>query len=118
MENHELNKISIAKYSDNQEILSLLILQLVKDFESSSISLKLQAHASSTLIKDQVYEALLKDVRSSKSKIHQLLYRIDVSESSIGKIRDQNDLNNFIKSLTDIVIERELKKVIIRKIYR
>ncbi len=114
----EINKISLAKFASDKEILSLLIDQLIKDFESCGIGLKLPIDASAVLIKDQIYEALLKDVHSSQSKIHQLLYRIDVSENSVGKITDQNNFKYFINSLTDIVIERELKKIITRKYYR
>ena len=117
MEHQEWHKISLAKYAADQEILSLLIKQLIKDFESCGIKLQLPFDASAFLIKEQVLEALLKDIRSSQSKIQQLLYRIDVSENSIGKITDQNNFNHFVNSLTDIVIERELKKIIIRKYY-
>ena len=118
MDDFEINKISLAKYSSNKEILSLLIHQLIKDFESCGIYLKLPIDANVELIKEYVYEALLRDVHSSQSKIHQLLYRIDVSENSVGKITDQNNFKYFINSLTDIVIERELKKIITRKYYR
>jgi hypothetical protein len=113
----EWNKITLAKYSSNQEILALLIAQLIKDFESCGVSLVLFPDSTANHIIETVFNALYKDIRSSNSKIHQLLYRIDVSESTIGQITDQNDYTHFVRSLTEVIINRELKKVLIRKNY-
>lgn len=117
MQEWELSKITLAKYSSDQEILSLLIAQLTKDFESCGIAMELELDASVQAIKNAVFKSLGNDIRSAKSKIHNLLYRIDVSENSVGQIQNNTDLNRFIDLLADVVIERELKKVLIRKHY-
>lgn len=118
MQEWELSKISLAAYSSNQEILSLLILQLTKDFQSCRIDINILPDASAPIIEDCVFNALLKETNSAHSQIQQLLYRIDVSENSIGRDTDKSNLNQFIQSLTQLVIKRELQKVLIRKYYK
>jgi hypothetical protein len=113
----EWNKISLTTYSSNKEILSLLVAQLSKDFESCKLAITIPFDASAPLIQESVFKALQKDTHSTHTQIQQLLYRIDVSEKLVEQIEDKNNLNQFIQSLTELIIKRELQKVLIRKYY-
>ncbi|MBL4624156.1 MAG: hypothetical protein JKY42_03310 [Flavobacteriales bacterium] len=46
-----------------------------------------------------------------------ILYRIDVGEDIINKKLTESDPSQFAEIITELVLERELKKVIIRNYY-
>lgn len=118
MQELEWNNISLSVYSSNQEILSLLVAQLQKDFQSSRIAIELNSSDSAPTIKEAVFNALLTDTHSTHSQIQQLLYRIDVSEKALSQIVDKNNLTQFLHALAELIIKRELQKILIRKYYQ
>jgi hypothetical protein len=61
-----------------------------------------------------IFEHLL---NNRKQDLVQFLYRVDLSENSIGRALDTDDLKQGVINLTRSILERELKKVIIRKHY-
>ena len=56
-------------------------------------------------------------IENRKQDLVQFLYRVDVNESDIGQALSGDDIIVGTKNLVKIILERELKKVIIRKYY-
>jgi hypothetical protein len=47
-----------------------------------------------------------------------ILYRIDVSDEQIKKAVNENTSEPFSEIITDLIIKRELQKVVIRQHYK
>ena len=108
----DLVKIDLEKTS--AIFIQQTINQLRKDFQSSGIELKIKKEALTyqglfTIILDQV----IRISSERPSNIERLLYRIDLSEEQIRSGIQKSSLS-FPEALSELIIKRELYKVIIR----
>lgn len=109
----------LAQYPKWQEYLQPVIAQLEKDFQTSglewnpginsasdyfSLSEKLIPHINRLL--DRHYESLL-----------QLLYRVDISEAQLKKAVSLYPEKPYPQMLAELIILRELYKVLLRTRY-
>jgi hypothetical protein len=104
----------ISPYFNNKGLLRELILQLNKDFRSAGIPLKL------LLGKRYSFEELCHDITRAfdslpMQTIFNLLYRVDVSEAQLKRGMPTNGVDSDL--LVQLIVKRELQKVVIRKIY-
>lgn len=104
----------ISPYFNNKGLLRELILQLNKDFRSAGIPLKL------LLGKGYSFEELCHDITQAfeslpMQTIFNLLYRVDVSEDQLKRGMPTNGVDSDL--LVQLIVKRELQKVVIRKIY-
>jgi hypothetical protein len=92
--------------------------QVIKDFQLFSIEIHFSGHAENAYIelRDQLIPELQKLYDQNYSKLQSLFYRIDVSEKKVRAL-NENNKRDFISGLTDLILERELVKVITRKLY-
>jgi hypothetical protein len=107
-------KIELHYFSD-KSILRELILQIRKDFELSGIALKL------LLSKQYSFNELsmiLSDgfMKMGATAMFQILYRVDVSEQQLQKGMPTPGIDT--KLIAELVIKRELQKVVLRRFYR
>jgi hypothetical protein len=95
-------------------------LQLIKDLENCGLN----ADFVRTLTAD--YETILtsvaRDVKKimagSENKLSELLYRIDISEAQIAKLmKDKRELE-FSDIIAELVIKRELQKVVLKQMFK
>jgi hypothetical protein len=92
-----------------------LILQLRKDFETSAIPIKL------LLGKRYSFEELCQIIHDAFMKagataMFQLLYRVDISEQQLQKGMPTPGIDPML--VAELVVKRELQKVVLRKMYR
>jgi hypothetical protein len=92
-----------------------LILQLRKDFETSAIPIKL------LLGKRYSFEELCQIIhdafmQAGATAMFQLLYRVDISEQQLQKGMPTPGIDPML--VAELVVKRELQKVVLRKMYR
>lgn len=94
--------------------------QIIKDFAEFSLEITFSGIAG------QFYEELyhqmfnhISDLMSeSTNRFQALLYRIDVSQKEINMYHRQSPNANYTDVLTELIIHREIKKVMIRDYFR
>ena len=67
---------------------------------------------------DQIEPHIDHLISSNRSKFLGILYRIDLSDEQIKKAVQENVSESFSSILTDLIIKRELQKVVIRDHYK
>lgn len=102
-----------------QNLFELFKEQLIKDFESSGISvdfavnLPADFNALKSLITQQIQ--YLEQYQSNRIPI--LLYRIDITEAQIKKYSHLQPELSYQALLSELIIKRILQKIILKKTY-
>jgi hypothetical protein len=94
--------------------------QLKKDFANCGLN----SDFISSLLGD--YELILEVIageiktvnKNRPNKISELLYRVDISESQLKKLTLQKPGAAFETIVAELIIKRELQKVVIHQLYR
>lgn len=103
--------MEIEKYRHDLEVIRNTALQVAKDFETYGFEVSLPVHELSAYedLMAQLIPVVDKLMRKNPEQLSQLLYRIDVSEK-------QSAAASNARELTHLILERELIKVITRKL--
>ena len=120
MSSNELSFNRLEVYKNDLEIIQLGLEQLKKDFVLAGIEFnekragKVDFPAALRWV-----EAVVKDLSTKNpDRLRNLLYRIDLEEWRIQKTaRESVDLP-FEKLVAELILMREIQKVVIRKHYR
>lgn len=101
----------------NQNLLAQLVLQVQKDFQMS-VSTEIYFYGKTAIELVQEVEGELKKIitSSSVSKLTSLLYRVDVSESEVEAIID-DDIDLYVDKMVYAILKREFQKVCIRNTF-
>ncbi|MFC2176307.1 hypothetical protein ACFLR1_05000 [Bacteroidota bacterium] len=118
MENLPLSRLDIERYMQSIELLTEVIAQINKDFQLNGFDVAFSgkgetAYAELTSELTPAIEYLLE---KQPSRFWNLLYSIDLDESKVKKILFGTEQNS-IDQLTDLILKRELQKVVIRRFY-
>ncbi|TVR74936.1 MAG: hypothetical protein EA408_01315 [Marinilabiliales bacterium] len=115
----EFSKVRVEDYRDQNEIIRLTAEQVIKDFALFGIEVKFSG--SITGAYDELFEQLdsilIDLLNSDYRKLLALLYHIDLSEKELND-RISSHQGGPSEIITEMVLERELKKVLIRKFYK
>jgi hypothetical protein len=87
-----------------------LIEQLNKDFKMANVTGSFDLKASPVQLKKELFAILLNLITKQYDDYLNLLYRIDVPESELAKLIN-NNLTNSIEEITYLVLKREYQKV-------
>jgi hypothetical protein len=87
-----------------------LIVQLNKDFQLANIAVSFEITTSPAQLKKQLFAVLLNLITNQYDDYLNLLYRIDVPESELAKLMNDN-LTSSIEEITYLVLKREYQKV-------
>ena len=104
------------KYREDEELIRLTIIQLKKDFGVHFPELLFSGRKELLFkeLAEQLAEAL-KNIRSKNpAAFKAILYRVDVTEKETAGLTVQKDCF----SLAEILIQREFKKVILRRFFK
>lgn len=109
---------AIEDYLKTPDLLRALILQLTKDFQTAQIPLTLNPDENYSFeglcdFIELVIDGHIKRVGTLKN----LLNRVDLTEKQIKKAIP-NALYSNLRLLTELIIKRELQKVVIRYWYQ
>jgi len=104
------------KYREDEELIRLTIVQLKKDFGADFPELEFSGNKKLLFqeLSLQLADAL-KIIKSRNAAVFKsILYRVDVSERETAGLTDQKNC----LALAEVIIQREFKKVIIRRFFR
>ncbi|MES2796284.1 MAG: hypothetical protein V4683_09975 [Bacteroidota bacterium] len=119
----ELPKIwreSLTQQRDISQIIKELIAQIIKDFSmfGEELHFNEEAEKSYQYLYGQL-EKYLRDGFSSRiESLYPILYRIDILEKDIKKAMTPQKHTDFLGEITELIIIKELQKVIIKRYYQ
>jgi len=99
-----LNSIAI------ENLYERLIEQLNKDFQLANVALSFDITNSPVQLKKRLFEVLLNLITNQYDDYLNLLYRIDVPESELAKLKNDH-LTTSIEEIAYLVLKREYQKV-------
>lgn len=107
---------TIANQVNTEEIIMALIKQIEKDFNFFNHQIKFTETAKENYftLYNQLESYIIAFFGKNTEKLYPILYRIDVSEKDIRAAIN----SNFISSITETIILKELQKVIIKRFYK
>ena len=108
----------ITPYLQQPDILDETVKQIIKDFNMVDITLHSFPNAVSYQeLFTAVFPHIEKLVNDNSDRFHALMYRIDISESQIKKTFEQTQDQSFSHVITDMILKREVQKVVLRKTF-
>jgi hypothetical protein len=110
---------NVAQYLNRLDLIKDTANQIIKDFDMFGMEIKFsgnQYNAYEELF-DQIEPHINKLINNNQAKFMGILYRIDLSDEQIKKAVNENTSESFSEIITDLIIKRELQKVVIRKHY-
>jgi len=110
-----LNNRQIEARIRDLEYLNATVAQLQKDFAMLDLDIQIDLTEEDPYgrFRQKMEEILQFLIERNDDKLANLLYRIDLNEDTIRQNSSEND--DFTTLLADLIIRRELMKVIIRK---
>ncbi|HET6226070.1 MAG TPA: hypothetical protein VFF27_07305 [Bacteroidia bacterium] len=110
----------VSAYINRLDLIKDTAAQVIKDFDMFGLEIKFSGNAYNAYeeLFDQIQPHMDKLISSNQQKFLGILYRIDLSEEQIKKAVKDNLSEPFSSIITDLVIKRELQKVVIRKQYK
>ena len=93
--------------------------QIKKDFDLFGMEITfsgLEANAYNELLY-QISPFISKLIESNYKRLLDLLYRIDVNESKVSALVINPTTGSLAEAISDLIIKRELQKIVIRKNY-
>jgi len=112
-----INPSELARYRHDLEVVRDTASQVIKDFGIFSIEITFSGNEQTAYeeLKQQLIPELLKLYENNYSKLQSLFYRIDLPEKKFREL-PTTDKSMFVDGLADLILERELLKVITRKL--
>lgn len=106
-------------YYNRQDLIEKVVAQLAKDFNWFNLSVTFTGNDVSP------YQELFKQIlplvdemlNDDYNKLQSLLYRIDIDSDFLNRKLRENPHTDTDEVITDLIIKRELQKVIIREMY-
>ena len=115
-----MNLKDLSPYINKPELIQETADQIIKDFEMFDMAIKFSGNAYNAYqeLYDQMEPNINELIHGNQQKFLSILYRIDVSEHQIKKAVEDNYTEPFSHIVTDLIIKRELQKVVIRHHYK
>lgn len=115
-----MNLNDISKYFNQLDLIKATADQIKKDFEMFGMEIRFSGNAYNAYeeLFDQIEPHIKKLINSNRSKFLGILYRIDLNDDHITKAVNDNSSEPFSEIITDLIIKRELQKVVIRNHYK
>lgn len=116
----DYNNIKVSKYRDKVEIIRQVAAQIEKDFYQFGFEVKFSGEPADAYneLFEQINEHVAFMLSQDYHRLVLLLYQIDLSEKEI--IRNELKYPDVDKHqlLSEMIIQRELKKVLIRNYFK
>ncbi len=116
----DFKNINISSYRNRNEIIKQVALQIEKDFAQFGMEVNFSGkiEMAYTELFSQVEEHIADLLVNDYHRLQILLYQIDLSEKKIAQTEYRYPDVPKSKVLTELIIERELKKVLIRNYFK
>jgi hypothetical protein len=109
----------IDGYRSQEEIIRLTAEQTIKDFALFGLEIEFSGNVITAYeeLFEQLNSCIVDLLNSDYRRLLSLLYHIDISERELNK-KFSTPSESVSGQLTEMILDRELKKVIIRKYYK
>lgn len=111
---------NVSAYINRLDLIKDTANQVIKDFDMFGLEIKFSGSSYNAYeeLFEQIQPYIEKLISTNMHKFMGILYRIDLSEEQIKKAVNENQSESFSVIITDLVIKRELQKVVIRQQYK
>lgn len=120
MNKPDLSASAIKKYRDDKKIIEQTAKQIVKDFALFGLDINFSEDVDYSW--QEIFVELEKQIRYlleiNSAKILSLLYQIDIPEEKIIEKADMENDRNLSDVVSEMIMERELKKVLTRLYFK
>lgn len=115
-----LNFTDLSRYINRLDLIKDTANQIIKDFDMFGMEIKFSGNAYNAYeeLFEQMEPHIKNLIENNQQKFMGILYRIDVSDVQIKKAVSENSSESFSAIVTDLIIKRELQKVVIRDHYK
>lgn len=115
-----MNFTDLSKYINRLDLIKDTAAQIIKDFDMFGMEVKFSGNAYNAYeeLFEQIEPHIDRLIHSNQSKFMGILYRIDLSDEQIKKAVRDNASESFSSIATDLIIKRELQKVVIRNHFK
>ena len=110
------NSLELIQNVEIENLYIKLIEQLNKDFQLSNLNFSFEEKISPIELKEKFSAILLNLISNSYDDYLNFLYRVDVSEKELLKIKE-TDLTSIVNQITFLVLKREYQKVWLKRNY-
>lgn len=110
----------LSTYYNRTDLLEKVVAQIQKDFNWFSFEITFSGKEESTPYQELFQQILpLVDdmLNDDYIKLMSLLYRIDIEEDFLNRRLKENAQADTDEVITDLIIKRELQKIIIKEMY-
>ena len=97
----------------SNRLLEAIIMQLNKDFYLANVNISFSKKLTLIQLYEKLENKILDLFKNEYDTYLNLIYRIDVSENKLKKLK-VNDIEQVIKTVTLLVLEREFQKILLR----
>lgn len=115
-----VNFTDLSKYFNQLDLIKDTANQIIKDFDMFGLEIKFSGNAFNAYeeLFEQIEPHINQLIISNQQKFMSILYRIDLSDEQIKKAVTENSSEPFSAIVSDLIIKRELQKVVIRNHYK
>ena len=115
-----MNITDLTPYFNRLDLIKDTANQIIKDFDMFGMEVKFSGNAYNAYeeLFEQIEPHISTLISNNQSKFMGILYRIDLSDTQIKKAVEENASESFSEIITDLIIKRELQKVVIRNHYK
>lgn len=115
-----INFTDLSKYINRLDLIKDTANQIIKDFDMFGLEIKFSGNAFNAYeeLFEQIEPHIDQLITSNQQKFMSILYRIDLSDEQIKKAVNENSSEPFSAIVSDLIIKRELQKVVIRNHYK
>ena len=110
----------LQPYYNRQDLLEKVVAQIQKDFDWFNLEVKFTNNPELSAYQE-LYEQILPLIEEMLNddyiKLMSILYRIDIDEDFLNRKLKEVPNADTDEVITDLIIKRELQKVIIKHIY-
>ena len=110
------NSLELIQNVEIENLYLKLIEQLNKDFQLSNLNFSFEETISPIELKEKFSAILLNLISNNYDDYLNFLYRVDVSEKELLKIKE-TDLISIVNQITFLVLKREYQKVWLKRNY-
>jgi len=115
-----MERIDIALYKTRHEVIRQTVDQVIKDFAMFGMDVEFSGNAEMAYLElfSHLSIHIMRLMETDNGKLSALLYQIDLSERNIlDAFTDHPDWSHA-DVITELVIHRELKKVVLRNYFK
>ena len=114
------DKLSIVSYLNRIDLLKETADQIIKDFQMSGFEITFSGNSDNAYkeLFIQIYPHINELLGKNYEGFMNLLYRIDLDERLVLRKSEENKHQNTAELITDLIMKRELQKIVIRNYYK